>query len=560
MKIAIGADHGGFEIKESLKSVLQERGITVEDVGCTGTESVDYPDYARDVASRVSYDEVDEGILVCTTGIGMSIAANKFPRIRAALCMNPEMASGARTHNNANILVLAGGLITRDEALKILEEWLSKSFSEAPRHRRRLRKITKYTRLEMEMANIAEEDPRMFTAIRDEWGRQQNTINLIASENYISRAAREAQGSVMTNKYAEGFPGKRWYCGCKYMDSMEQLAIDRAKDLFGAEHANVQPHSGSSANLIVYFAALEPGDKILAMDLSHGGHLTHGSKVNVSGRLFDFAFYGVDRESECIDYDALARLAEKEKPRMIVAGASAYPRTLHFDRFREIADSVGAYLMVDMAHIAGLIAAGCHPNPVPVADFVTTTTHKTLRGSRGGLILCREQYAKAIDKQTFPGMQGGPLMHAVAAKAVCFCYAMEPEFREYGKQIIRNARTLADCLKNEGFRLVSGGTDNHLMLVDVSREGRTGHEIAQALEKADLVVNKNTIPFDTQSAYKTSGIRLGTPMVTTRGMREPEMETISGLVLDVLRNPEDDRVISNVRGKVQELTRAFPVH
>jgi len=560
MRAAIGSDHGGFEVKEAVKEVLSRHGIGVDDVGCYSTEPADYPDSAREVASRVSHDEVDFGVLVCTTGIGMTIAANKFPRVRAALCMKPEMGTTARTHNNANVLVLAGGLISVAEAGKIVEAWLEASFSDAERHHRRVHKIAKYSRPAMEMANIAEEDPEIYAAIRDEWARQQTTINLIASENYISRAAREAQGSVMTNKYAEGLPGKRWYQGCRLIDQTEQLAIDRAKKLFGAEHANVQPHCGSSANMVVYFAVLEPGDTIMAMDLTHGGHLTHGNKANLSGRLFNFVSYGVNPETELIDYGEMAKLAEKHKPKMIIAGASAYPRIIHFEKVREIGDSVGAYVMVDMAHIAGLVAAGCHPNPVPHSDFVTTTTHKTLRGSRGGLVLCRKEFAEAIDKQTFPGLQGGPLMHAIAAKAVCFCYALKPDFKEYGEQIVRNAKTIAQCLLEGGYRLVSGGTDNHLMLVDLSKDSMTGRDAAAALEKAGLIVNKNVIPFDKESPFLTSGIRLGTPMVTTRGMKEPEMKMIASMIIDVLQSPDNITVADRTRQKVFELTREFPVH
>lgn len=559
MRVAIGCDHGGFDVKEVVKAALLERGVDVDDVGCYDKESVDYPDSAREVALRVSHEKTDQGILVCTTGIGMSIAANKFPRVRAALCVTAELAVAARTHNNANILVLAGGKTSAEQALDILDSWMGNDFSDKERHDRRLRKIVRYSRSAMEMADIAEEDPETYIAIRDEWRRQQDTINLIASENYISRAAREAQGSVMTNKYAEGLPGKRWYNGCACVDQVEQLAIDRAKELFGAEHANVQPHCGSSANMIVYFSVLNPGDTVLAMNLSHGGHLTHGNKVNLSGRLFNFVSYGVSKDTEQIDYDELAQLAKKHKPKLIIAGASAYPRIIHFDKFREIADSVGAYLLVDMAHIAGLVVADCHPDPVPYADFVTTTTHKTLRGSRGGLVLCRKEFAKVVDKQTFPGLQGGPLMHAIAAKAVCFRYALKPEFKEYGRQIVANAGTMAEHLQGEGFRLLSGGTDNHLMLVDLTKEDFTGRDAAIALEKGGLIVNKNTIPFDKQSAFLTSGIRLGTPMVTTRGMKEPEMKEIATMLVNVLRNINDESVIAGVRKKVKDITREFPV-
>lgn len=559
MKIAIGSDHGGYDLKEAVKFSLRKRGIEVEDHGCFDKESVDYPDFARLVASRVSLNSVDQGVLVCTTGIGMSITANKFPRVRAALCMNPEMAEMTRRHNDANLLCLAGGMLKEGELDPILDAWFKNSF-EGERHKRRIDKIKLYTRMAMETASVSEEDPEMCAAIIDEWDRQQDTVNLIASENYISRAAREAQGSVMTNKYAEGYPNKRWYNGCRYMDVAEALAIERAKKLFGAEHVNVQPHCGSSANMAVYFAVLNPGDTVLSMNLAHGGHLTHGHKANFSGRLYNFVHYGVTQEAEVIDYDDVARLAEEHKPKLIVAGASAYPRELNFKKFREIADSVGALVLVDMAHIAGLVAAKCHPDPVPYSEFVTTTTHKTLRGSRGGLILCRKEYAAEIDKQVFPGMQGGPLMHAIAAKSVCFNYALKKDFKKYGEQIVANAKVMAQCLMDEGLRLVSGGTDNHLMLVDLSGLGLTGQAAAIALEQAGLIVNKNVIPFDTANPLVTSGIRLGTPMVTTRGMKEPQMKEIAAMITAVLGDIDNKQTLKDINKRVKDLCKQFPVH
>ena len=370
-------------------------------------------------------------------------------------------------------------------------------------------------------------DPELAEAIFLEKNRQNSKIELIASENFVSPAVMAAQGSVLTNKYAEGYPGKRYYGGCEFVDIAENLARDRVKKLFGAEHANVQPHSGANANTAVYFAMLQPGDTVLGMNLSHGGHLSHGSPVNISGKYFNFQEYGVEEGTEVIDYDKVMARAKEVKPKLIVAGASAYPRVLDFKKFREIADAVGAYLMVDMAHIAGLVAAGLHPNPVEYADFVTTTTHKTLRGPRGGLILCKEQYAKQIDKAIFPGIQGGPLMHVIAAKAVCFHEALQPAFKEYQKQIVANAKALANGLQEQGFRLVSGGTDNHLMLIDVKSKGITGKEAEKMLDDANVTVNKNTIPFETESPFVTSGIRVGTPAVTSRGMKEAEMAEIS---------------------------------
>jgi len=368
-----------------------------------------------------------------------------------------------------------------------------------------------------------------------------------------------AQGSVLTNKYAEGYPRRRWYGGCEFVDIAEQLAIDRAKKLFGAEHANVQPHSGSSANMAVYFAFLKPGDKLLTMDLSHGGHLTHGNKANFSGRFFEVVHYGVRKDTEQIDYDELARLAEQHRPRMITVGASAYPRIIDFARMGEISRSVGAYLLADIAHIAGLVAAGLHPSPIGHADFTTTTTHKTLRGPRGGLILCAEKYAKEIDSQIFPGIQGGPLMHVIAAKAVCLQEALQPAFRAYQGEILKNARALAETIRARGFRLVSGGTDNHLMLVDVGSRGVSGKECQIALDAAGITVNKNTIPFETRSPFQASGIRIGTPAVTTRGMREAEMKLIGGWIAEVLADLKNADLAQRVRAQVRELTARFPL-
>ena len=402
-------------------------------------------------------------------------------------------------------------------------------------------------------------DPEIAAAIEQEVRRQQENIELIASENFTSPAVMEAQGSVLTNKYAEGYPRKRWYGGCENVDVVEQLAIDRAKKLFGAEHANVQPHSGSGANMAVYFAFLKPGDKMLTMDLTHGGHLTHGNKANFSGRFFQIVHYGVRKEDERIDYEQLAQMAREHKPKMITVGASAYPRTIDFERLGQIAREVGAYLLADIAHIAGLVATGLHPSPVPHADFVTTTTHKTLRGPRGGLVLCREQFAKEIDSQTFPGIQGGPLMHVIAAKAVCLREAFQPSFKTYQKQVLRNAVALADGMKRNGCRLVSGGTDNHLMLVDVGARGVTGKECQAALDQAGITVNKNTIPFETRSPFQASGIRLGTPAVTTRGMAEAEMAAIADMISEVLLDLKSADAIAKVRQRVRELTARHPL-
>jgi glycine hydroxymethyltransferase len=406
---------------------------------------------------------------------------------------------------------------------------------------------------------LAEVDPEIFAAIEAERERQQENIELIASENFTSRAVMEAQGSVLTNKYAEGYPGRRWYGGCEFVDQVEQLAIDRARELFDAEHVNVQPHSGSQANMAVYFSVLKPGDRILTMDLSHGGHLTHGNKANFSGRFFEVSHYGVSRETELIDYDALAQQAGEVRPRMITAGASAYSRIIDFKRMREIADSVGAYLFVDMAHIAGLVAAGVHPSPVGIADFVTTTTHKSLRGPRGGIILCKPDHAKAIDSQMFPGVQGGPLMHVIAAKAVCFHEALQPSFTDYQRQIVSNAKALAASLHSKGYRIISGGTDNHLMLVDVRPKDLNGRQAEKALDQAGITVNKNSIPFDTESVVRGGGIRVGTPAVTTRGMKEEDMLEIGDLMDQTLRHWTDEGELLKVRTAVRELTRKFPL-
>ena len=400
-------------------------------------------------------------------------------------------------------------------------------------------------------------DPEILSLILDETKRQQHKLELIASENFVSAAVLEAMGSPLTNKYAEGYPGRRYYGGCEYVDAVEDLAIERAKELFGAEHANVQPHSGSQANQAVYFAVLKPGDKVLGMDLSHGGHLTHGSPVNLSGTWFEFVHYGVRPDTETIDYDQVAELAKKHRPRMIIAGASAYPRRIDFSKFREIADQVGAYLMVDMAHIAGLVAGGVHDNPVPYADFVTTTTHKTLRGPRGGLILTKEEHARAIDKAIFPGIQGGPLMHIIAAKAVALKEALQPEFKEYARAVVDNAQALAEGLKNRGFTLISDGTDNHLILVNVKKRGFTG-KAREALDEVGITVNKNTIPFETESPFVTSGIRLGTAALTTRGMGRTEMEQIADIISQVLN--KEGSALEMAKHAVREIALKFPLY
>ena len=553
--IGLGADHGGLELKEIIKEHLRVLGLKVSDLGTHSKESTDYPDYGRAVAQLVADRQVDFGILVCTTGVGMSIAANKVPGVRAALVFDEKTARMAREHNDANVMCLAGRTTPAQLAKKMVDAFLQSRF-EGGRHERRVRKIEPSVDNDLRLASV---DPEIADVIAHERTRQQENIELIASENFTSPAVMEAQGSVLTNKYAEGYPGKRWYGGCENVDIVERLAIDRAKKLFGAEHANVQPHSGSGANMAVYFAFLKPGDKLLTMDLSHGGHLTHGNKANFSGKFFEIVHYGVRKEDERIDYDQLAQMARQHRPKMITVGASAYSRVIDFARMGEIAREVGAMLLADIAHIAGLVVAGEHPSPIEHADFVTTTTHKTLRGPRGGLVMCKEKYAKEIDSQVFPGIQGGPLMHVIAAKAVCFQEAAQPAFRSYQQQIVLNARALAEGMKQNGFRLVSGGTDNHLMLVDVGARGLTGKDCQLALDEAGITTNKNTIPFETRSPFQGSGVRLGTPAVTTRGMSETEMAAIADMISEVLMDIKNLDAAHVVRQRVRELTARFPL-
>jgi len=407
---------------------------------------------------------------------------------------------------------------------------------------------------------LKESDPDVYCSIRQELARQSNQLELIASENIVSEAVLEAQGSIFTNKYAEGYPGKRYYGGCEYADQIESLAIERALKIFGAEYANVQPHSGSQANMAVYFSSLQPGDMVLGMDLAHGGHLTHGAAVNFSGQLYKFVSYGVNRETERIDMAEVERIALEQRPKMIVAGASAYPRIIDFAGFRAIADKIGALFMVDMAHIAGLVAAGVHPSPVPYADFVTTTTHKTLRGPRGGLILAKAEFGKKLDSKIFPGIQGGPLVHVIAAKAVAFKEAMGEKFKKDQAQVVKNAQALGAGLVRHGFRLVSGGTDNHLLLVDLSNKGATGKESEEALEEAGLTVNKNAIPFDQQSRFVTSGVRIGTPAVTTRGLKEPEMAKVADWINRAIENRQDKAALNAIRLEVRALCDTFPLY
>ncbi len=555
-QLVIGCDHAGVELKDKIVTFLKDSGYPVTDVGTTDCNSVDYPDFATAVAVRVMDNPGFLGILVCGSGIGMSMVANRFPGIRAALCRGVTEARLSRRHNNSNVLCLGARLIGVDLALEIVKAWLNEPF-EGGRHERRVKLFDMKNGYDILLGLV---DPEIAEAIALEEQRQRTKLELIASENFVSPAVRQAQASVMTNKYAEGYPGRRYYGGCEFVDRAEMLARERLKKLFGAEYVNVQPHSGSQANMAVYFSVLEPGDTILGMALKHGGHLTHGAAASFSGKLYKTVSYGVDRETETINFEEIEEKARKHRPKLIIAGASAYPRIIDFKRFREICDEVGAYLMVDMAHIAGLVCSGFHPNPLPWADFVTSTTHKTMRGPRGGVILSHAKYAKVLDSQIFPGCQGGPLMHVIAAKAVAFKEALTPEFKEYQRQVVENARTLAEELRGYGFRLVSGGTDNHLLLVDLKYQNITGKAAEETLDKAGITVNKNSIPFDSRSASVTSGIRIGTPAVTTRGMKTDDMKRIAGFIKKAIDLRDDDQKLEELRNEVREFCESFPLH
>lgn len=557
-KVAIAADNAGTELKEQVRSWLDHNDFPYEDLGgCTSAE------IATRVAQAVSQGEADSGIVIDRTGFALSMAANKVPGIRAALVHNVDMARLSRSQHDANVLCIASQEIRGKRLKEILDAWIHTAYHGTPLDKPNTPMEPQLKTPTPAASNVnptlAEADPAIFAAVQSEYVRQRDNIELIASENFTSRAVMEAQGSCLTNKYAEGYPRKRWYGGCENADTVEDLAIERAKQLFKADHANVQPHSGSQANAAVYFAMLQPGDLILTMDLSHGGHLTHGHKMNFSGRFYRVVHYGVSKQTETIDYDALHAQAMENRPKMITAGASAYSRIIDFPRLRQIADACGALLFIDMAHIAGLVAAGVHPSPIPYADFVTTTTHKTLRGPRGGLIFCKEKYAKEIDSQVFPGVQGGPLMHVIAAKAVALGEALRPEFTAYQQQVARNAKALCEGMKKNGFRIVSGTTENHVMLVDLQPKGLTGKEVSDVLDHAGITVNKNAIPFDTQSPFKAGGIRLGTPAVTTRGMKEDEMFDIANLIEEAIEHRAEPARLQAIRAKVLEITSRFPL-
>ena len=558
LKVAIATDHGGFAQKPELAAFLEAKGCKVIDCGPFElNQGDDYPDFGAPAARAVARGEADCAILVCRSGVGMGIVANRFHGVRAAIARDAEVAKKSRVHNCSNVLVLPGDDLDFAAMKPVVEAWFSTPFSGDERHVRRLAKVEIDTY--DDIAAVRHADPAVAAIIDHEAKRQADGIELIASENFASCAVRAAQGSVLTNKYAEGYPGKRYYNGCEFVDEIEQLAIDRVKKLFGAEAANVQPHAGSSANQAVYMALCQPGDTVLSMSLDHGGHLTHGHPLNFSGMLYNIVPYGVNRETEMIDYDEVERLAVENKPRMIIAGASAYPRVIDFARLRAIADLVGAKLFVDMAHIAGLVAAGEHPNPVPYCDVVTTTTHKTLRGPRGGLILCKEEYLKSINSKVFPGMQGGPLEHVIAAKAICFGEALTPAFKAYQHQVKLNAAKLAEELVKRGFRIVSGGTDNHLMLIDLRPKHATGKAVANALDIAHITANKNMIPFDPEKPFVTSGIRVGTPAITTRGLKEAEMVRVADVIERGVELREDEAALAALGNEVQEFMADFPM-
>ena len=565
--IILASDHRGAALKRELCQELERAGYEVLDIGTHDAKSVDYPDFAAPAARAVSEGKAERAIVICGSGLGVMYTANRFPRVRAALVEDRESAALARRHNDANVLALAGDRFDAERAWPIVTTWLDTPF-EGGRHARRIAMIDQLTRSEAfgqaaprtRDPSLDEVDPEIAGLLRQEARRQALSLELIASENFVSEAVLEATGSVLTNKYAEGYPGRRYYGGCAVVDGVEELAIERARELFGAEHVNVQPHSGSQANEAVYRAVLEVGDTILAMNLDHGGHLTHGSPVNFSGKLYRIVPYGVRRDSERIDYDEIRKLALDQRPKLIQCGTTAYSRTLDFSAFRSIADEVGALLFADIAHIAGLVVSDLHPSPIGQAQIVTTTTHKTLRGPRGGLILCDAEFAKKIDSAVFPGGQGGPLMHVIAAKAVALREARSPAFRSYCAQVQSNARVLAEAVIASGLSVVSGGTDTHLFLLSLVDRDITGKAAQIALERAGITANKNMVPFDPRKPAVTSGVRIGTPALTTRGMREPEMREVAGLISRALERPGDLETLDAVRGEVEALCRRFPLY
>ena len=562
--VVVASDHAAIALRHAVRDRLSARGIAVHEIGpAQEGQSVDYPDTSAPAAARVVEGLADAAVVICGSGIGQSMVLNRFPGVRAALVHNVETATLSRQHNDANVLVLGGRTADQATNLAALDAWLSTAF-EGGRHANRVRKIDTATDVYPYLgagSHLAHADPELYTAVAEEQQRQEYGLEMIASENVVSPAVMQATGSVLTNKYAEGYPGKRYYGGCAAVDKAEALAIERAKKLFGAAYANVQAHSGSQANMAAYMALAPAGSRILGMDLSNGGHLTHGAKVNFSGQIYEAFTYGIDKATGLIDYDAMEAKAREVKPHILVAGASAYPRVIDFVRFRAVADAVGAKFVVDMAHIAGLVATGAHPSPMALADIVTSTTHKTLRGPRGGLILTNnEDLAKLINSRIFPGIQGGPLMHVIAAKAVAFGEALQPEFKTYIARVVANARILAETLVKRGFSLVSNGTDNHLILLDLGAQGPSGKEAEHLLEDAGITVNKNTVPNETRSPFVTSGVRIGTPAISSRGIEGEAMQQVATWIADVLSHPGDAALRARVREGVQAMCRQYPLY
>ena len=556
LRIALASDHRGVELKAALRRQLEVQGFPVRDFGTDTRAPVDYPDFAISAARAISRGECQRGILICGSGVGVAIAANRFAGVRAAQVECAEIGELSRRHNDANVIALAADRLGAELAWELVERWLDVPF-EGGRHSERVAKLDAAA---AGGGALEASDPELARLLRAEAKRQALGLELIASENFVSEAVLEATASVLTNKYAEGYPGRRYYGGCEVVDEVERLAVARARALFGADHVNVQPHSGSQANEAVYRAVLDVGDTLLAMNLDHGGHLTHGSPVNFSGKLYRIVPYGVRRDTEEIDMDALRDLAREHRPKLIQCGTTAYSRRLDFSAFRKIADEVGAVLFADIAHIAGLVAAGVHPTPVGSAQIVATTTHKTLRGPRGGMILCDGAWQKKIDAAVFPGGQGGPLMHVIAAKAAALREASQPAFGDYARRVVANARALAAHLAAADLRVVSGGTDTHLLMVSLVGRPLTGAAAQRALERAGISANKNMVPFDPRRPAVTSGLRLGTPAVTARGMGEAEMEQVAALLVRVLQHPEEPEELARVRVEVEALARRFPLY
>lgn len=557
MKIAIGADHAGFKLKKVLKEHLKAKGFNVLDEGTHSENSADYPEFALKVAKEVSIGEADFGVLICGTGTGMSIVANKVPGIKCAVVYDEYSAKIAKSHNKANIISLGARTMTEAKAKSLLDIFLDSEF-EGGRHQRRVVKVEEVESgiLLDTLRSLRVFDSDVFNAILSEMEKQEYTINLIASENMTSFRVLSVMANPMSNKYAEGYPGRRYYGGCEFVDIVEEIAKERAKELFHADFANVQPHSGTQANQAVYLAFMEPGDTFLGMDLTCGGHLSHGSPVNFSGKIYRASSYKVHPETYLIDFDMVRDVAKREKPKVIVAGGSSYPRAIDFKAFKEIADEVGAILLADIAHPAGLVATGLFPTPVPYADVVTMTTHKTLRGPRGGLIVGKSEHEKNVNSALFPGAQGGPMMHVIAAKAVCFKEALTQGFREYQMKVLENARELAIAFQELGYNVVTGGTDSHIVLLDIQDKGLAGGDAEKALYKAGIVVNKNVIPYDKRPPVNPSGLRLGTPSVTTRGMGKEELKLIARLIDSIIKDQSEDNITS-VRKEVIGLCESF---